>query len=112
MGVKSPDDFGEEWLGTKPLSHVPRRIPVTFKLIHVGLGLKRRLMKVTFLVMTLNEIEGMRVIMPQIPKGVFDQILICDGGSTNGTIDWSRENGYEVYVQSRPRHFLGTTSLS
>ena len=44
-------------------------------------------MKVTLLVMTLNEIEGMRVIMPQIPKGVFDQILICDGGSTDGTID-------------------------
>jgi glycosyltransferase involved in cell wall biosynthesis len=59
-------------------------------------------MKVTLLVMTLNEIEGMRVIMPQIPKNLFDQILICDGGSTDGTIDWSRENGYEVYVQSRP----------
>lgn len=56
-------------------------------------------MKTTLLVPTLNEVDGMRVIMPAIPREWFDQILILDGGSTDGTIEWSRANGYEVYVQ-------------
>lgn len=58
-------------------------------------------MKTTLLVLTLNEIDGMKVIMPQIDRSWFDQILIVDGNSTDGTIEWSRENGYEVYVQKQ-----------
>jgi glycosyltransferase involved in cell wall biosynthesis len=57
------------------------------------------LMKVSLLVLTLNEIEGMKIIMPQIDHSLFEQILIIDGGSTDGTIEWSREQGYEVHVQ-------------
>jgi glycosyltransferase involved in cell wall biosynthesis len=58
-------------------------------------------MKVTLIVMTLNEIDGMKAIMPQIDPSWVDQILVLDGGSTDGTIEWARENGYEVHVQSR-----------
>jgi glycosyltransferase involved in cell wall biosynthesis len=58
-------------------------------------------MKTTLLALTLNEIDGMRAIMPQIPPGLFDQILILDGGSTDGTIEWAREQGYTVYVQKQ-----------
>lgn len=57
--------------------------------------------KTTLLVLTLNEIEGMRRIMPQIQPHWCDQIIIVDGGSTDGTIEWAREHGYEVHVQSR-----------
>ena len=56
----------------------------------------------TLLVMTLNEIDGMKVIMPQIKREWADQILIVDGGSTDGTVEWARDNGYEVYVQKEP----------
>ncbi|HRK09311.1 MAG TPA: glycosyltransferase family 2 protein [Pseudobdellovibrionaceae bacterium] len=55
----------------------------------------------TLLVLTLNEIEGMKVIMPQIDRSWVDQIIIVDGGSTDGTIEWSKEQGYEVYVQKK-----------
>jgi glycosyltransferase involved in cell wall biosynthesis len=58
-------------------------------------------MKTTLLVMTLNEIGGMKVIMPQIQKGWCDQIIIVDGGSTDGTIEWAREQGYFVYIQKQ-----------
>lgn len=51
--------------------------------------------------MTLNEIDGMKAIMPQIDKSWCDQIIIVDGGSTDGTIEWARENGYFVYVQKQ-----------
>jgi len=57
-------------------------------------------MKTTLLVMTLNEINGMKAIMPKINRSWVDQIIIVDGQSTDGTIEWSKENGYDVYVQN------------
>lgn len=58
-------------------------------------------MKTTLLVMTLNEIDGMRAIMPQIDRSWCHQIIIVDGGSTDGTIEWARKNGYEVHIQQK-----------
>ena len=58
-------------------------------------------MKVTLLALTLNEIEGVKVILPQIDPSWVDQILVIDGGSTDGTIEWVRDNGYNVYIQKR-----------
>lgn len=58
-------------------------------------------MKVTLLVLTLNEVDGMRRVMPQVNPGWVDQILVSDGGSTDGTVEAAREAGYEVYEQRR-----------
>ena len=58
-------------------------------------------MRTTLLVLTLNEIEGMKAIMPKVDRKSVDQIIIVDGGSTDGTIEWAREHGYEVHVQTR-----------
>lgn len=58
-------------------------------------------MSVTLLVLTLNEIDGMKVIMPQIDKSQLDQIIIVDGGSTDGTVEWAKKQGYETYIQER-----------
>jgi glycosyltransferase involved in cell wall biosynthesis len=58
-------------------------------------------MKTTLLVATLNELEGCKAIMPQVQRDWVDQILFLDGGSTDGTIEWAREQGYEVYVQKQ-----------
>lgn len=58
-------------------------------------------MTTTLLALTLNEIEGCKAIMPQIDRSWVDQIIIVDGGSTDGTIEWARANGYEVYVQKK-----------
>ena len=59
-------------------------------------------MKVTLLALTLNEIEGVRAILPRIPRDLVSQLLVVDGGSTDGTIEWVRENGYAIHVQTRP----------
>ncbi|MBF0612379.1 MAG: glycosyltransferase [Magnetococcales bacterium] len=57
-------------------------------------------MKFSLLVPTLNEIIGMQAIMPKIDRSLFEQILILDGGSTDGTAEYAREQGFEVVVQT------------
>lgn len=56
-------------------------------------------MKVTLLLPTLNEIDGMKEIIPRIKKEWYDQLIITDGGSTDGTVEFAKESGCLVHVQ-------------
>lgn len=67
-----------------------------------GEPLAPRKCSVTLVVPTLNEIVGMKAIMPLVRREWVDQIIVLDGGSTDGTAEWARDNGYEVHVQSEP----------
>ena len=53
-------------------------------------------LKTTLLAATLNEIEAVPKTLPLIRKEWVDEILICDGGSTDGTVEWCRSHGYTV----------------
>ena len=46
----------------------------------------------------MNEIGGMKVIMPQIQRNWVDEILIVDGGN-DGTFEYAVEHGYRVLKQ-------------
>ena len=59
-------------------------------------------MKTTLVVTTLDEIDGMKAIMPRVRRDWCDQILVVDGGSTDGTVEYAKEQGYEIYVQKKP----------
>src|SRR2546423_2421810 len=67
-----------------------------------GTAARTERLTVTLLVPTLNEITGMKAIMPLVRREWVDQILILDGGSTDGTIEYARAGGYEVHVQTEP----------
>ncbi len=58
-------------------------------------------MKVTLLVPTLNEIDGMKTVMPLIKPEWCDQILVVDGQSKDGTAEYARKLGYDVVVQQK-----------
>ena len=56
---------------------------------------------VTLLIPTLNELEGMKVIMPMIRREWYDQLIVVDGHSTDGTLDYCRDQGYRVILQKK-----------
>jgi len=58
-------------------------------------------MKVTLLIPTLNEVDGMKAIMPLINKEWYDQLLIVDGNSTDGTIEFCKQQGIPIYIQQK-----------
>ena len=64
-------------------------------------------MTVDLLVMTLDEVDGIKKIMPKVKKEWVDRIIIVDGGSTDGTIEEARKMGFEVLVQEEKGHGNG-----
>lgn len=58
-------------------------------------------MKVSLIIFTLNEIDGMMAIMPKIEKAWYDQLIIVDGNSTDGTIEYAKEHNYFIFTQKK-----------
>ena len=56
-------------------------------------------MKVTLLIPTLNEVEGMKAIMPKVKREWVHQILVVDGNSTDGTIEYCKQHNYQIVLQ-------------
>jgi len=56
-------------------------------------------MKVSIVVFEINELDGMKAMMPQIKREWYDELVIVDGGSTDGTIEYAKEQGYNLFIQ-------------
>jgi glycosyltransferase involved in cell wall biosynthesis len=56
-------------------------------------------MSIAIIVLTLDEIDGVNAIMPQINKNWAEEIVFVDGGSTDGTIEKAKELGFRVIHQ-------------
>jgi glycosyltransferase involved in cell wall biosynthesis len=61
-------------------------------------------MSTALLVLTLDEVDGVREIMPKIDRNWVDELIIVDGGSTDGTIELAKEMGFKVISQKIKGH--------
>jgi glycosyltransferase involved in cell wall biosynthesis len=59
-------------------------------------------MKIILVLPTYNEIDGLRAVFPLIDRALFDDVLLIDGGSTDGTLEYAFEQGLTVVSQIRP----------
>ncbi len=59
----------------------------------------------TLVVFALNEIEGLKEVGPRInnQKQCLERVLMIDGGSTDGSIEYAKELGWDVMVQPDDR---------
>ena len=53
----------------------------------------------TLLVLVRNEIDALRVILPRINQEWVDEIILLDGGSTDGSIEFAESLGFPVTRQ-------------
>ena len=57
-------------------------------------------MSTAIIILTLDEIDGVKVIVPKINKKWAEEIIFVDGGSTDGTIEEAKKLGIEVIHQT------------
>lgn len=58
-------------------------------------------MKISLLILTMNEVMGMKKIMPTVNRDIFHEILVVDGGSTDGTIEYVRKENIDLHIQTK-----------
>ncbi len=53
----------------------------------------------TLFVIMRNEIKGLQTVLPRIKREWFDEVLLLDGGSTDGSIEYAESMGFKVTRQ-------------
>jgi len=57
---------------------------------------------ITLVIPVLNEVEGLKASVPDIDRSLFTEILVIDGGSTDGSLEYAFAQGLTVVSQLRP----------
>ena len=57
-------------------------------------------MSTAVIILTLDEIDGVRAILPKLNKDWAEEIIFVDGGSKDGTIEEAKKLGFEVIHQN------------
>ncbi|MEA3378203.1 MAG: glycosyltransferase family 2 protein [Nanoarchaeota archaeon] len=55
--------------------------------------------KGTLVILTYNEIEGLKALFNKIPINQIDEVFAIDPGSTDGTLNFLKKNGIKVIIQ-------------
>lgn len=58
-------------------------------------------MKLSLIILTRNEIQGVKYFVPKLPRDVVDEILVIDGQSKDGTKEFLESSGIRVIVQEK-----------
>lgn len=55
----------------------------------------------TIIILTLNEIDGLRAMFDRLPLSCASEVLAVDGGSTDGTLEFFTSKGVKVHRHKR-----------
>ena len=61
-------------------------------------------MSSALIILTSNEIDGVKELLPKIDKKWVDEIVVIDSGSTDGTIEECKKFGFKVVIQKIKGH--------
>ena len=61
-------------------------------------------MATALIILTLNELEGCKQILPKINRDLFNEIVVVDGGSTDGTIEELEKMDFKIVNQEQKGH--------
>ena len=61
-------------------------------------------MSTAVVITTLNEIDGVKELLPKIKKEWADEWLVVDGNSNDGTIDQVKKLGFNIALQKKKGH--------
>ena len=67
-------------------------------------------MSTAIIILTLDEIDGVKVIVPKINKKWAEEIIFVDGGSTDGTIEEAKKLKIITLDQKQFLKLLNETS--
>lgn len=59
-------------------------------------------MRIGLCLLTLNEINGCKKIVPSLHLNQFDEVFAIDGGSTDGTFEYIQNHNINCYLQEIP----------
>ena len=65
-------------------------------------------MKVTLLIPIINELRGMKEILPRIQKNWVDEIIVVDGGSTDGGYEYAKGFDHITVIKQKSRGLLNS----
>ncbi|NJL71015.1 MAG: glycosyltransferase [Candidatus Competibacteraceae bacterium] len=60
--------------------------------------------RITIFMPTLNEVDGLKAVLPRISRDWYDEIIVVDGHSTDGTVEYLRSQahrGVKVYLEEK-----------
>lgn len=58
-------------------------------------------MKYSLIILTYNEIEGSQALFHKIPFQAVDEVIVIDGGSVDGTIEFFKSRNVKVIIQDQ-----------